>query len=195
MNEGYIKFQVNQIADTEPSLDEVQDLLALRIKLYDLGLIGFAENISYGNVSKRISHNTFIITATNTGKTREIETKDLVKVISVDIEKNLVHYVGKLPPSSETLTHFAIYSTFEFALFVVHFHHKRIWQKWLFQLPTTPVVCEYGSVQLAQSIAQLSPFFQNDEDFGVVILGGHRDGVMVFGRSIDAILKCIKQLQ
>ncbi len=194
MNEGYIKFQFNQISETEPPLNEVLDLLELRTKLYDLGLVGFVENVSYGNVSKRISQNSFIITASNTGKTREIGTKDLVTVVSVDYEKNLVNFIGKFPPSSETLTHFAIYSSFQFAFYVVHFHHRGIWQKWVFKMPTTPVEYEYGTIQLAQSIAQLSPFFHDDEDAGVVVLGGHHDGIVVFGKSISAILKCIEKL-
>lgn len=194
MNEGYIKFQFRKIPGTEPALDDVLDLIELRTKLYELGLLGAYENVSYGNVSKRVSKTSFIITASNTGKTKSIGTKDLVTIVSVDIENNLVNYIGEYPPSSETLTHYAIYETFQFALFVVHFHHKQLWGKLSFKLPTTPIECEYGTIQLAKAIARQASFFLDHKDAGVIVLGGHPDGLIAFGKSVDIVLKTIDKL-
>ncbi len=192
MNEGYIKFQFKQVSENCPSLFEVLDLINLRNELFNLGLIGFVDKISFGNVSKKLTKNSFIITASNTGNIKTIQPEHLVTILSVDLNLNLVRYSGKLPPSSETLTHYSVYQSFDFAKLAAHFHHSLVWEKLKKFVPTTPETSEYGTVELANSILEISKTFPFKENYGVICLGGHRDGILVFGADQKDILKWIK---
>lgn len=194
MDEGYIKFKHKAIDDTFPELPLVEDLINLRTKLFDLNLIGVEGNVSFGNVSKRVKGNEFVITASNTGQLRVLEPKHFVIVNFVQLETNYVEYSGKMPPSSETLTHFAIYSTFQKANYVVHFHNFRIWNRFKNRIPTTPEDKTYGTVELARAVIDIKSEFRTEPKSGVIALGGHESGMLVFGDSIEIVLKEIEQI-
>ncbi|MEJ5287056.1 MAG: class II aldolase/adducin family protein [Bacteroidota bacterium] len=189
MDEGYIKFKFELVDGNLPEELDISDVNDLRTKVFDLGLIGFYENISYGNISKRLDGLNFVITASNTGKYRVLSPEQFTVITFVDIDRNFVKCIGKYPPSSETITHFAIYSTFPNANFVVHFHNSKIWNELKNKKITTPDNVEYGTVELARSILNLKSIADISVEVGTIVLGGHKDGVIVFGSNVEQLLE------
>ncbi|MCX7908176.1 MAG: class II aldolase/adducin family protein [Ignavibacteria bacterium] len=194
MNEGYIKFQYKIVDGAYPKYDEVAELIKLRTHFFDLGLIGYDGKVSFGNISKRINETEFIISASNTGLQRVLSPEDFVIVFSVELNKNFVLCKGKFPPSSEALTHFSIYRTFEFANYAVHFHNYSIWKRLKNVLPTTNKNYSYGSIELANSISQLKWQISGTKGVGVIVLGGHESGLFIFGKEDKLILEEINKL-
>ncbi|MGB9912507.1 MAG: class II aldolase/adducin family protein, partial [Candidatus Kapaibacteriota bacterium] len=181
MDEGYIKFRYEFSEGKLIDESKIQDLQQFRTFLYDLGLIGSFNNISYGNVSKRIEQLSFVISASNTGTFRVLPAEYFVLIKFVDVEKGIVHCVGKFPPSAETITHYAVYSTFHNANYVIHFHNSQIWNKLKHFKPTTPDNAQYGSLDLAKSILSFKDNLDTNICIGTIVLGGHKDGIIVFG--------------
>jgi ribulose-5-phosphate 4-epimerase/fuculose-1-phosphate aldolase len=193
-DEGYIKFNFEAIEEVVLSHSEVEDLIDLRTKLYDIGLIGFSDGVSFGNVSKRANGDEFVISSSNTGDKRILSPEQFALVTFVDLDRNMVKFKGKNPPSSETLTHYSVYKAFPEANYVVHFHNHNIWEYYLDKLPTTPKSAGYGTTELAKSILELRANFHATEKISAIILGGHYDGVVTFGRSVDEVLDNINKL-
>lgn len=194
MDEGYVKFKFEFLGTQTPSQDELQDLIDLRAFLFDLGLIGYSEGISFGNISKRVEGRKFIISASNTGKFRFISPEYFVYIATVDLERNLVRCVGKNPPSSETITHYAVYETFPRANFVVHFHNLKIWSDLKNRVITTPENAGFGTVELAMSILELKNKFPTNTKKGIIVLGGHKSGIIAFGENPDRLKVEIQNL-
>ena len=68
---------------------------------------------------------------------------------------------------------------------VIHGHSPHIWSKRkVLGLPLTDDRAEYGSPELALEVQRL---FSDAslQDKGIIIMGGHEDGVLAFGRSFD----------
>ncbi len=191
-DEGYIKFSFRLIDNSAPSHEEIEDLNNLRTKLWDLSIIGAIGGVSFGNVSKRRGDNEFIISASNTGSRRVLTPEDFVIIYKTDFERNLVEYSGASPPSSETLTHSAVYLALPKVSFVVHFHNKDIWQALVDLCPTTPKQYQYGTPELAKSVYDLCFKYQNYE--GIIILGGHFEGIVAFAGNVERLEKIIINL-
>src|SRR5512134_3622137 len=122
--EGVTRFQV----DHEPRMLEgrvygetARVLAAWREVLARLGLIGRDparyQGLGYGNVSARVGpfgdvgrgQRRFLVTGTQTGGRPSLTLADFCLVERYDLDANQVRSVGPLPPSSESLTHGAIY--------------------------------------------------------------------------------------
>lgn len=194
MDEGYIKFRYKAINDSVPDLSCVEDLIDLRTKLYDLGLIGFKDGVSFGNLSKRLKANEFIITISNIGRIRILQPEHFATVSFVEINNNYVEYKGKYPPSSETITHFAVYYAFQKANYVVHFHHYQIWEETKNKFPSTPEDKSYGTVELARAIIDIRSKFKYEPSSEIIVLGGHEAGLLVFGTSTKLVLEKIQKV-
>lgn len=71
MDEGYIKFQAEQVAGSIVQPAEFDQLNRARTELFDFGLIGSYDNgIGFGNLSLREQGQHFLITASATGGER-----------------------------------------------------------------------------------------------------------------------------
>lgn len=189
--EGVIKFQLDfeKSGPVDPAL--VKGLSPWRKKLYELELIGQNPDLyggySYGNVSRRIKHGskTFIITGSQTSHLPELEIDHYSKVLSCDVEKNRLVAQGPVPPSSEALTHFAIYIANGNINYVFHIHSPVIWKNAKsLGIPQTSPDVAYGTPEMANEIKQL---FQSDQldSQNIVAMGGHRDGIIGFGKTAD----------
>ena len=96
-----------------------------------------------------------------------------------------VHAQGPCPPSSESLTHGAIYDADLAIGAVVHGHDARLWQ-WLLGhgAPHTPEEVTYGTVAMARAAFRVvreagrRPWRLP----GVLAMAGHEDGVVAWGR-------------
>jgi L-ribulose-5-phosphate 4-epimerase len=107
----YVKFSCERLAGDIASFSGLAKLNAYRRKLLDLRLIGVDPNgIAFGNLSVRDgATKKFYITGSATGGIPELAPANCAKVVTCDFERNQVRYEGSAIPSSESLTHAAIY--------------------------------------------------------------------------------------
>jgi ribulose-5-phosphate 4-epimerase/fuculose-1-phosphate aldolase len=185
-NEGYIKFNCEynfaELSNYGISDEIFIDLIHYRQKLFDLGFIGALEDgTGFGNISHRISENSFLISGTATGNLKIINQDHFSLVKNWDIENNAINCEGKVKASSESLTHAVIYQSLKEVNAVIHIHSKALWLKYLNKYLTTPEFAEYGTVAIAKEIMNLTT---ENPDNNIIILGGHEDGIMIFGKSL-----------
>jgi ribulose-5-phosphate 4-epimerase/fuculose-1-phosphate aldolase len=87
-------------------------------------------------------------------------------------------------PSSESLTHAAIYESDANAGAIVHCHNSKLWAALLNQTPTTSKTAEYGTPEMAYEIMQL--FTRTDaQSRKIVVMAGHEGGILTFGRDLE----------
>ena len=196
--EGVIRFQAHhetRLLD-ERLYGEIARLLAAwREVLARLGLIGQDphryEGHGYGNVSARVGpmgavgrgHRRFLITGTQTGERRSVALEDFCLVERYDISRNEVASFGQVPPSSETLTHGAIYDIAPEVRVVLHGHCPEIWRRAAsLGIPVTPREALNGTPAMAVEVQRL---YRESTlaGGGILAMGGHEDGVISLGRS------------
>jgi len=180
----YIKFSCERVAAEITSFEGLAELNAHRRKLLQLGLIGVDPNgIGFGNLSVRDgATDNFYITGSATGGRRELALADCAKVVACDFERNCVRYEGSALPSSESLTHAAIYKSDATAGAVIHCHDSKLWAAVLNQAPTTSRAAEYGTPQLAYEIMQL---FKRTDVPKIIAMAGHEAGILTFGKDLE----------
>ena len=180
----YIKFSCERVAAEITSFEGLAELNAHRRKLLQLGLIGVDPNgIGFGNLSVRDgATDNFYITGSATGGRRELTLADYAKVVACDFERNCVRYEGSALPSSESLTHAAIYKSDATAGAVIHCHDSKLWAAVLNQAPTTSRAAEYGTPQLAYEIMQL---FKRTDVPKIIAMAGHEAGILTFGKDLE----------
>ncbi|HYE53513.1 MAG TPA: class II aldolase/adducin family protein, partial [Chitinophagaceae bacterium] len=156
MKEEGIKFNCNWIEAPAPADASIHELNEWRNKLYGLGLIGeTADGIGYGNISRRLAGNTFIITGATTGKLPQLSNQHYTTVTDYNIGENRLTTGGPIKASSESLTHAMIYECDDQVQAVFHVHHKALWQYLLKELPSTDSKVPYGTPEMAAEIARL----------------------------------------
>lgn len=193
MIDGYIKFTSNwkkqSIVINE---EELNTLNYYRTKLVKLGMIGKIDNgPGFGNISYKSNKNTFIITGSNTGGFNVLDKSHLSLVTEVNIAKNSISCSGLTIASSESMSHAAIYNTILSVKSIVHIHHKEMWNFYKNNLPTTDIGITYGTPQMAYSIIKK---VESNLNVGTVVLGGHEDGIIVFGISLSHCYSTIEEL-
>lgn len=198
LKEGVIKFNYKLIKAKLPC-ELFSDLMEWRDRLFANKLIGVyksgkMKDIGYGNVSKRIEWNAkkgFVITGSQTGSIAKLPCEKYCFIEKCDIEKNFVRALGKIKPSSETLSHASIYEQNEKINAVVHSHSKEIFaaSKKL-GLPYTSKKAGYGSVALAKELAKAFKEFSLDVE-GIIVTLGHEEGVFSWAESIERASKII----
>ena len=184
-DEGYIKFDLKWEKKQAFSHNSLERLISMRDKLYKEGVIGYDKElgVGYGNISERISGtNTFYISATQTGNIVTTHPEHYVKVISAHPETNELNCEGPAKASSESMTHAAIYAALPECNAVIHIHHAELWQNK--KLPYTGEKIPYGTPEMAQAVRALVKIM-NTEKNNVFLMGGHRDGVISFGTSLE----------
>ena len=179
--EGVINFSLDW--EKEESAFNAE-LHSWRQKLYDLGLIGKnAEGIGYGNVSC-LTTDGFIITGTQTGGIAVLDSHHYTMVVSTNLSKHWLRCVGGVKASSESLTHAAVYDADSSVTAVIHIHHAGLWKRLLNVYPTTSTSAGCGTVEMGNEVKRL--FSETDlGKNGVLVMGGHKDGIIVFGSSLD----------
>jgi len=198
-DEGVIKFRVEheQRALSPREHGELANkLIAWREILARTGLVGqdpaLYGGAGYGNVSARVGAPSsprgarpFLISGTQTSGLARIDLPQLCLVRRYVLAENRAESSGLVHPSSESLTHGAIYDLSPHIRAVLHAHTPAIWrQARRLRLPTTNAVVAYGTVEMAQEVRRL----YRDTALGeqqIFSMGGHEDGVVVFGRSVE----------
>jgi hypothetical protein len=187
---GYIQYTIDWEERAAPSEEEVAQLIAWRQRLYEAGLIGVDKNgLGYGNISERRDPG-FMISGTQTGHLYQIEPRHFAHVTEYDIEQNWIRCRGPMKASSEALSHAILYDVDPEIGAVIHVHSAVDWERLLNELPTTESNAEPGTVAMAEAIGRL--FAESDlPQTNVLVMGGHREGLMSFGRDLDEAGKAI----
>ena len=182
----YVKFSCEPLAGEIASFSDLAKLNTYRRKLLDLRLVGVdSKGIGFGNLSVRDgATKNFYITGSATGGIHELILANCAKVVACDFERNQVRYEGSAIPSSESLTHAAIYESDATTGAVVHCHNSKLWAALLNQAPTTSKAAEYGTPEMAYEIMQL--FTHSDaQSRKIVVMAGHEGGILTFGRDLE----------
>lgn len=180
--EGVIKYRLDFRPAASPHWSGYPQLEAWRRILFHLRLIGKDpgryRGASYGNISQRLDSG-FVISATQTGGLAALSPEHYCLVERADIETNRVVASGVHPPSSEALTHAAVYQASSQVKVVMHGHCPDIWRHASrLGLSETPTGAAYGTPALALAVKRLVKVMPV---VGIIVMGGHSDGILAYG--------------
>ncbi len=184
-SEGVCRYRLDFDRQAPPRWPDYPRLEAWRRILHRLGLIGRDPKryggLAFGNVSQRVAGG-FVISATQTGGQARLGPEGYCLVTAAEIDANRVAARGVRPPSSEALTHAAVYQASPRVQAVFHGHSPEIWHRWeALELGVTPPAAGYGTPALARAVmAQV----RRRPEVGVVVMGGHEDGILAYGLSL-----------
>jgi L-ribulose-5-phosphate 4-epimerase len=181
---GYIQYKIDWTESQAPNIADVERLIRWRQTLFEANLVGVDQNgVGFGNISERTDRG-FLISGTQTGLLPELEPTHFSHVTEYDISENRIRCYGLCKASSEALSHAILYEADPEIGAVIHVHSASNWQRLLNDLPTTDPAAEAGTVEMATEIGRL--FDDSELPVGrVLVMGGHRDGLMSFGRNLD----------
>ncbi|MCX6784928.1 MAG: class II aldolase/adducin family protein [Candidatus Komeilibacteria bacterium] len=183
--EGVIKFQNLHSQENAINTSQITPLSQYRDKLKKLKLIGGGtkryHGLGFGNVSRRTIGDQFIITGSQTGALEKLAAKDYALVTKFSIGQNKLWSQGLTNASSESMTHAALYQISTKIKSVFHVHFPELWEKKdELPIPQTPGNVAYGTPAMAKAI-QKAYLKAGKPIKGVIIMGGHEDGVIAFG--------------
>ncbi len=185
MIDGIIKYSFD--FKLSKPLDEIDffDIEFTRERLFALGLIGVTKNgVGYGNISRRVNRDSFVITGTQTGHLKNLNATHYSLVEEYNDKDFYLKSIGAIEPSSEALTHGTIYNLSEDIGAVIHIHSKALWRFMLSNnyLKTNRV--EYGSIEM---IDEVNRIFKNIEPLSnsKFVMAGHEEGIMTFGKTLS----------
>ena len=182
----YVKFTCEHAATEIAPLEGLAELNAYRRKLLQLRLIGVdANGIGFGNLSIRNgTTKNFYITGSATGGKPELTLADCARVVAYDFEKNWLRYEGSAIPSSESLTHAAVYESDAQAGAVIHCHDSKLWAALLNQAPTSSKAVDYGTPEMASEVARLFKI-TDVQSRKILVMAGHEGGILAFGKDLE----------
>ncbi len=194
--EGTISFLLDFSPGPPPKADQVGELSAWHRILFLLRLTGQEPGryggMAFGNLSRRLvpskatsEAGPFIITGTQTAGKLALSPSDYALVNTWDPIRNILSARGPLRPSSEALTHGSIYRSDAGVNVIFHVHSPEIWSRASSMgLPRTSGQAAQGSAELAREVGRLMAEGVVRAG-GVLILGGHEDGVIAYGRTAE----------
>lgn len=193
--EGIVKYQCEYTPAPALPAAQISELNAWRKLMVLVRLIGQNPDLyggyGYGNISCRLDTLTradgrhpFVITGTQTGGKADLTPDDYVVVTACYPEENRLVAQGPVKPSSEALTHGAVYALNDQILWVVHAHSPEIWHNAeALGVPMTASV-PYGTPEMAAEVRRL--YAESDlpqkRIFG---MAGHEDGIVTYGRTAE----------
>lgn len=195
--EGVIKFDLVYTPGPALPAEVLAELNGWRDTLYTRRLIGQDParygGYGYGNLSCRLAPfdappnaRRFVISGTQTGHLAALTPQHYALVLACEPEYNRVVATGPIRPSSESLTHGAVYAVDAALRCVLHVHSPELWQQAArLNLPITDPAVPYGSPEMAAEVRRL---FAETEvaERRVFAMGGHEDGIIAFGPTTSA---------
>jgi L-ribulose-5-phosphate 4-epimerase len=196
--EGVIKFR-NEHTPARLPIAAIQRLVTLdswRYVLIKMGVLGREpgryQGAGFGNMSARIGpfpgdlgRRAFVITGSQTSYSDPEIRAEYSLVHSYDLNANSLQSSGQCRPSSESMTHAALYDLNPAIRYVFHGHSPMIWrQAKRLRLPTTQSTVAYGTPEMAFEMRRLyreSSLLSSR----FLAMGGHEDGVLSFGKSAE----------
>jgi FMN phosphatase YigB (HAD superfamily) len=191
--DGYIKFN-SVLKKCKPlKTEDIRELNKVRDYFFKKKLIGMYQNgIGFGNVSCRHGKDKFIISGSATGGFRRLSVNHYSLILDWNFRKNQVICSGKIDPSSETMSHIAVYNSSPSINTIVHIHDNKLWKKLKNKVPTTNLKATYGTPEMAFSIKNVLKKKSNREQ-GVLVMGGHQDGLILFGKYHEELVEKIDE--
>ena len=157
------------------------------------------DGLGFGNLSERIGQTSFLISGTQTGGLDRLGTDEYALVTRVDIAANRVEARGQIKPSSESLTHAAVYALDDRIQFVFHVHSPDLWQASSeLGMAQTAAGIEYGTPAMADEIKRLrdAGSFRTGN---LLAMAGHEDGIISFGATAeeagDLIMQALQKIK
>lgn len=146
----------------------------------------------FGNLSARVGapssalgRRAMLVSCTQTGGRLDAGLDALCVVERYDIERNRVDSHGACEPSSEAMTHGAIYDLGPHIRAVLHGHAPDLWRRAAeLGLPRTRPEVGYGTPEMAREMRRLYTGSGLGEQ-QILVMTGHEDGVVAFGRTFD----------
>ncbi len=181
--EGVIKYRMDHRPCPLPPDIAIDELAAWRDILFLLGLTGADPNrydgLAYGNVSLRLpGSNRFVVSGTQTGGLPTLDRQHFCIVESFDLAANHLSASGPVPPSSEALTHAAVYQERPEVDCVLHVHSPSIWlNAHRLGIPATAAEARYGSPEMVAEVTRLL----RTPDTNLMAMAGHEDGLIALG--------------
>lgn len=199
--EGIIKYQLSHTQKSIADKFSFLEINAWRSIIFRLGLIGQIpgkyNDCGFGNISQRLATRSdqFIISGTQTGHLEHLNAEQYCLVVKAEAKKNQIHSCGLYQPSSESLTHAAVYAQDPEIQAIIHAHSPEIWhQTAALNLPHTAADIPYGTAAMAVAVEHL---FQSGHvrQSALFTMLGHEDGVIAFGKNVqDAAWVLIRHL-
>lgn len=184
----YVKFtcEARPGATKIARFNGLAELNRYRRKLLQLRLIGVDPNgIGFGNLSIRSgTTNNFYITGSATAGRQELTPADCTRVVAYDFKRNWLQYEGSAIPSSESLTHAAIYDSDAKTGSVIHCHDSKLWTLLLGEAPTTSTAASYGTPEMAYEVQRLFTFGEVQKR-KILVMSGHEGGIVAFGKDLE----------
>lgn len=202
MIEGVTKFSCTFSPAPPLQLETLAGLVGWRQTLYREGLIGQDtaryDGAAFGNVSMRLppfsaafGRRKFAITGTQTGGMESLTERNFVVIDSYVPQLNVVVAHGPVKPSSESMTHGAVYDAYDKARFAFHVHSPDIWRAAAkLGIPSTRPDVPYGTPAMAAEISRLLRE-SGIREKKILSMGGHEDGIISFGSTADEAGKII----
>jgi len=145
----------------------------------------------FGNLSARVGppasglgRRAMLISGTQTGGLDRVGLDDFCVVERYEVRENRVTSAGLIRPSSESMTHGAIYDLGPHIRAVLHAHAPTIWRRAAeLAIPTTRPEVPYGTPEMALEMARLrreTPLYERQ----ILAMAGHEDGIIAFGNSV-----------
>lgn len=194
--EGIIKFRIEYTPTGPLPDDELRELNAWRKILVMLKLLGQDPTryagYGFGNISHRLEpydaspeQRRYVITGTQTGHIADLGPEHFVVVNECHPAANMTVAEGPIKPSSESMTHGAVYAADPEIRWVMHVHSPEIWRNAArYGIPTTDASIPYGTPEM--SAAVLALFDATDvAERRIFSMGGHEDGIVSFGRTAE----------
>ena len=200
--EGIVQFSYDLRAGSPAPEWAARELTEWRGELVARGLIGCdieRYGACYGNISVRTGawaagpgRREFLVSCTQTSGIVGAGTEVLCRVLAYDHAANRVVCQGPCAPSSETLTHGAMYDASLDIRAIVHAHEPVMW-RWILDNggPRTPAAAPYGTPAMAAAARQVvaasrrSPWPLPC----VLAMEGHEDGVVSWGGSVAVAMQ------
>jgi ribulose-5-phosphate 4-epimerase/fuculose-1-phosphate aldolase len=188
-NEGVIRFQLEHSPAPAPQHPAIADLQAWHTRLHALHVIGRDPEryggYAFGNMSVRGEAGGFIVSGTQTGGLARLQPQHYAEVTDYDIDANRVRSHGPIQPSSECMTHAAVYASDPAIQAVIHVHSPELWQACeRLYLRSTAREIGYGTPAMAHAVADIIQSSCHPQQ-GILCMGGHEDGVIAWGESVE----------
>ena len=184
--EGVIQFNLSHHSSDAKQYPELKELICWHQRIHALELIGQSpsryDGYAYGNMSQRLSGNEFLISGTQTGGISHLTADHYAHIDHCDITNNHVQSHGPIKPSSECMSHAAVYTASPSAMAVIHIHNPDIWQQHhALQLSTTAADIEYGTPNMAKAVLHCI-----EHSPQCIAMLGHEDGIICFADDMNS---------
>ncbi len=153
------------------------------------------DGAAFGNISLRMppyprepGRRRFLVTASQSAGPENFSSAQLAVVQAYNHNKHHASSIGHMPPSSEALTHAALYDADCGVRCVFHVHAPTLWNAHArLGLERTPPDIAYGTIAMAHAVQNLFQHNLGDQfqrkNAGIFSMGGHEDGIITFGRT------------